>query len=119
MINQELFVQNVRTMLENNNCGVVSDGNHTFEKLYHDRAVLTAALFNAHAEMCWKAKRHHDGSMYSGYFIVGIDTPFGQATYHYSLDYWPLFHVKELDRAPEWDGHTPEQAIDRIERTFC
>ena len=22
--------------------------------------------------------------------------------------------VKELDRAPEWDGHTPDQAIERI-----
>ena len=27
---------------------------------------------------------------------------------------WGMFRCKELDRAPEWDGHTPEQAIERI-----
>jgi hypothetical protein len=53
--------------------------------------------------------------MYDGMFIVGIDTGEGQATYHYDVDpYWDLFHVKELERAPEWDGHTPEIAIERI-----
>ena len=25
-----------------------------------------------------------------------------------------MFDVKELPKAPKWDGHTPEQAIDRI-----
>jgi hypothetical protein len=53
--------------------------------------------------------------MYDGMFIVGIDTPKGQATYHYDIDpYWDMFDVKELDKAPEWDGHTPDQAIERI-----
>ena len=48
-------------------------------------------------------------------FIVGIETPEGQVTYHYDIDpYWDLFRVKELEHAPEWDGHTPEQAIERI-----
>lgn len=48
-------------------------------------------------------------------FIVGIDTPDGQATYHYDVvPYWDLFHVKELEFAPEWDGHTPDEAIRRI-----
>ena len=53
--------------------------------------------------------------MYDGMFIVGIETPDGQATYHYDIDpYWDLFRCTELWRAPEWDGHTPDQAIDRI-----
>ena len=52
--------------------------------------------------------------MYDDMFIVGIQTPEGQATYHYHLDCWDLFDVVELDRAPEWDGHTPDQAIERI-----
>ena len=63
----------------------------------------------------WKARKHHDGSMYDGMFIVGIETPEGQATYHYDIDpYWDMFNCKELERAPEWDGHTSEQAIERI-----
>ena len=53
--------------------------------------------------------------MYDGMFIVGIETPDGQATYHYDVEpYWNLFQCKEVDRAPEWDGHTPDQAIERI-----
>ena len=58
---------------------------------------------------------HHDGTMYDGMFIVGIDTSQGQATYHYDVEpYWDMFWCKELERAPEWDGHTSEQAIERI-----
>jgi hypothetical protein len=53
--------------------------------------------------------------MYDGMFIVGIDTPDGQATYHYDINpYWDMFWVKELENAPEWDGHTAQQAIERI-----
>ena len=52
--------------------------------------------------------------MFEGCFIVGIDTPAGQATYHYKLEYWDLFDVTCLERAPEWDGHTPDEAIKRM-----
>ena len=55
------------------------------------------------------------GTMYDGMFIVGIDTPAGPATYHYDVEpYWDMFPCEVLDRAPEWDGHTPDDAIERI-----
>ena len=95
--------------------GDTSDGYHTFNELYHHRAVLFSVICNERPEVAWKSKRHHDGTMYDGMFIVGIDTPEGQATYHYDIDpYWDLFRVKELELAPEWDGHTPGEAIRRI-----
>ena len=95
--------------------GNTSDGYHTFNELYHHRAVLFSVICNDRPEVAWKSKRHHDGTMYDGMFIVGIDTPEGQATYHYDIDpYWDMFHVKELELAPEWDGHTPGEAIRRI-----
>lgn len=95
--------------------GDTSDGYHTFSELYHHRAVLFSVIVRDHADLAWKSKFHHDGTMYDGMFIVGIDTPSGQATYHYDLDpYWEMFECKELDRAPEWDGHTPDEAIERI-----
>lgn len=119
MIDEKLFARNIRVMTDNDDCGAVSDGDHTFSELYRHRAILTAALFNAHSEMCWKSKRHHDGSMYDGYFIAGVNTPYGQATYHYELSCWDMFNVPELDHAPEWDGHTPEEAANRIAVTFC
>ncbi len=95
--------------------GETSDGYHTFNELYHHRAVLFSVIVRDHRELAWKSKAHHDGTMYDGMFIVGIETPTGQATYHYDIDpYWDMFDCKELDRAPEWDGHTSDEAIERI-----
>ena len=99
------------------NKGSVSDGYHTFDELYHHRAILFSVICNLHPELAWKSKQHDDPNfpMYDGMFICGIDTPMGQATYHYDLDpYWDIFNVKELERAPKYDGHTPEDAINRI-----
>ena len=95
--------------------GDTSDGYHTFNELYHHRAVLFSVIVKAFQEKAWKARLHHDGTMYDGMFIVGIDTPEGQASYHYDIDpYWHMFECREMERAPEWDGHTPAQAIKRI-----
>ena len=95
--------------------GDTSDGYHTFNELYHHRAVLFSVICNGHPDIAWKSKKHHDGTMYDGMFIVGINTPEGPATYHYDVDpYWGMFRVKELETSPEWDGHTPDEAIRRI-----
>ena len=95
--------------------GETSDGYHTFDELYDHRAKLFSVIVRDHRELAWKSRVHHDGTMYDEMFIVGVETPGGQATYHYDLDpYWGIFDCEELDRAPEWDGHTPQQAIDRI-----
>lgn len=95
--------------------GDTSDGYHTFNELYHHRAVLFSVIVKTFSDKAWKSLRHHDGTMYDGMFIVGIDTPEGQATYHYDIKpYWDMFECRELERAPEWDGHTPSQAIERI-----
>lgn len=95
--------------------GNTSDGYHTFNELYHHRAVLFSVIVENFATRAWKSKLHADGTMYEGMFIVGIETPDGQATYHYDVEpYWDMFRCKEVDRAPEWDGHTPDQAIERI-----
>lgn len=95
--------------------GNLSDGYHTFNELYHHRAVLFSVICNMMPEKAWKSRLHDTGDMYEGMFIVGVETPEGQATYHYDIEpYWNMFKVKELERAPEWDGHTPEEAIRRI-----
>ena len=95
--------------------GDVSDGYHTFNELYHHRAVLFSVICNTFKDKAWKSKKHDTGDMFDGMFIVGIETPQGQATYHYDINpYWDMFKVKELPNAPKWDGHTPEEAIRRI-----
>ena len=92
-----------------------SDGYHTFRELYHDRAILFSLICNDRPIISWKSKLHSDGTMFDGYFIVGINTPSGPATYHYAIEpYWDIFHVPEIEKAREWDGHTASEAIERL-----
>ena len=90
-----------------------SDGYHTFNELYHHRAVLFAALQKAHPNLSWKSKLHSDGTMFDNFFITGIETPEGNYSYHFDISEWGIFRCKELDNAPEWDGHMPKD-VDRL-----
>ena len=95
------------------------DEYHSFHDLYTQRMYLTALAFNSNPSISWKSKEHSDDSMFPGYFIVGITTPQGQYTYHYKLEHWDLFKVPELERAPEWDGHTSNDVTRLLSVVHC
>lgn len=101
----------------------LSDGYHTMRELYDYRAAYNALLFNEWAASgkynVVKSTRHADGEPCFGgdYFVVYALTPHGQVTNHYRFKWWGLFDVPEVDRAPEYDGHTPQVALDRLVRT--
>lgn len=98
----------------------VSDGYHTFDELYDHRIILFVKLCEAYNDMgryiVWKSKLHHDGSAYEGWFIMGIGTMKGdQMTYHLPMKFWEeTEHITELDKAPEWDGHTSNDVLERL-----
>lgn len=100
--------------------GELSDGFHTFNSLYYQRAILFATLVNTYNEFAWKSKKHEDGQFCfgGGWFIVGIDTPKGSYTYHYEMEYWDLFDCKELPKAKHWDGHTDEDVTRLLSLCF-
>ena len=99
--------------------GEASDGYHTHNELYEYRT-----LYHAHAALSWysvgfevtKSWNHSDGEpcFGGGWFIVTAQLPTGQVSNHYPAEDWPLFHVPEVDRPAEWDGHTPQEAAARI-----
>jgi hypothetical protein len=100
-------------MFTNTGCTVtpdndISDGHHTFHELYHHRAVLFSVICSVFRDKAWKSWKHADGTMFDDFFIVGVTTPEGNYTYHYKKDCWDMFAVKELEFAPEWDGHQPK-----------
>jgi hypothetical protein len=94
--------------------GEISDGYHTFNELYYHRMILFSVICNQNRELAWKSMLHADGTMYEGYFIVGITTPEGNYTYHFEKKYWDKFDVPVLSCAPVWDGHKAED-IGRLE----
>lgn len=102
---------------EETDMGEISDGYHTFNELYYYRMLYNAAFFNLlPKEWVHKSKRHHDGEecFGGGWFIVMANLPTGQISNHYELKYWDLFKVPEKEIADEWDGHTPQEAAERL-----
>ena len=103
--------------------GEISDGYHTFDELYRYRMLYNAAFFNALAKdgsikMC-KSRKHSDGEKCFGsddWFVVMAILPTGQISNHYESKYWDLFNIPEREVAFDYDGHTPNEAADRIER---
>ena len=85
--------------------------------------LYNAAFFNLLArsgqvEVC-KSRRHSDGEKCFGsddWFIVMAILPTGQVSNHYESKYWDLFDVPERETAFEYDGHTPNEASDRLEK---
>ena len=99
--------------------GDTSDGYHTFDELYYHRTALFACLVALQPrQMAFKSWKHSDGTMYEGMFIAGIYTSGGWCTYHCEAKWWPLFNCHEQEFAPEWDGHTPSDAIHRLMSDF-
>lgn len=106
----------------------VSDGYHTFTELYSHRHALFIALCKIYDNYitplntrvkCWKSKYHADGSMYEGYFILGmsireLDTSTSYISYHIPLSLWDKINVLELPVAPPYDGYTSNDVIERL-----
>ena len=97
-----------------------SDGYHTFKELYAYRMIYNALLFTEWAKAgkydIHKSWKHSDGELCfgGGWFVVTAQLPTGQVTNHYEESEWDRFDVPERETAIEWDGHTPQEAYDRL-----
>ena len=96
--------------------GEASDGYHTFNELYDFRREYNAALVNSGVWKAHKSYRYHSGELCfgGGWFVVMIETPFGQISNHYENRYWNEFHCEEKEFADMWDGHTERDVIARL-----
>lgn len=118
-INMQAIADELNAELSGEVNGETSDGYHTFNELYYHRTALFACLVASQPrQMAFKSWKHSDGTMYEGFFIAGIYTSGGWCTYHCEAKWWPLFDCYEREFAPEWDGHTPSDAIHRLMSDF-
>lgn len=103
----------------------VSDGFHTVEELYDHRIALWIAVCRLirnepryEYRRVWRTDLHSDGSSFTGWFVLGITLEDNrQITYHLPLSRWNECEFAEtLWQAPEFDGHTSADVIERIGR---
>lgn len=101
--------------------GELSYGMHTHQELYAYRAAYNAMAFNLAAQCgafpVVKSWRHADGKLCfgGGWFIVVASLPQGQVANHYKNSEWNRFRVPSVDRAPEWDGHSAQEGLRRLQ----
>lgn len=108
--------------------GKISDGYHTFDELYEHRCRLFLTLckiyseyldglaYFTRADKVWRSKLHSDGTAYGGWFLLGINSKQGeQITYHLPERFWEeASFAATLDRAPQFDGHTSADVLERL-----
>lgn len=95
--------------------GEVSDGYHTFNELYEHRIALFILVLKLLPKKAFKSRFHGDGSSFEGWFVAGLETEFGQITYHLPDDKWDLLDgICWRTFSPEFDGHTSQDVLDRI-----
>lgn len=96
------------------------DDYHTMDELYEYRMLYNALAANAMPDRAVKSWRHSDGEecFGGGWFVVYLNLSTGQVSNHYKAEHWDLFRVPETQCAPEWDGHTPADAADRLRRAL-
>lgn len=112
------------------------DGYHTFDELYDHRVTLYIAFCKVSLlyknevsqdvqkgehPLIWRSKYHSDGELCFGtgtQFVLGINNkPGRQVTYHIPIERWDECDFAEtLEKAPEWDGHTSDDVLERLKK---
>ncbi len=96
------------------NKGEVSDGYHTFNELYEHRNILFINVALLNPKLAFKTWLNDKKEAWEGWFILGINTAFGQVTYHIPAEYWHLVNVNEVEYNSDYDGHTSGDVADRL-----
>ncbi len=100
--------------------GEISDGYHTFNELYEHRNALFALLLTKRmvSNMLanpFKTWRDQNGATIDGWFIAGLETEYGQISYHLPAEWWErLPDVPEIERNAGYDGHTSADVLKRL-----
>ena len=66
----------------------------------------------------WRSKTNGDGTIWDGWFVMGIGKDAGkQITYHLPLSRWEeTDFANTLDQAPEFDGHSSQDVLERLKQ---
>lgn len=99
---------------------LISDTWHTFGELYQHRSILYIKLCQELSlkkkYFVFKTKKHYDGSIMKGYFILGIKLPDqSYISYHMKNKDWLLCEfAKEIEKSPIEKKYTSTDAISNL-----
>lgn len=108
------------TMFVDNTENYDVDIHHSKSELYDYRMAYHAFAVKAWRMMYGirtvKSTHHSDGTpAFDGsWFIVVSQLPTGQVSNHYKMEHWDKFDVPIALIPPEYDGHTPQIALERV-----
>lgn len=92
----------------------IEDKYYSIGDLYSHRLAIFRLLSHIYKDRAWKTKKHREDSMFNDSFMVGIETDKGMATYHFKIDNYDLFEVKEIEIGPAYDGYTSDDVLERL-----
>ncbi len=95
----------------------ITDKYHTFGELYTIRMFLILIICMQNKDKAFKSRKHFDEEndpMFNGDFVVGLYTYFGPVAFHFKLEFWDLFDILEIERAPQYDGYDKDEAMIRL-----
>ena len=92
----------------------VSDGYHTFKELYDHRNLLWVMVLLQNRNVSFKTHKDDSGHEIENWFIAGINTDYGQLTYHLPNDLWDILDVPEVDYNFDYDGHDSKEVLNRL-----
>jgi hypothetical protein len=123
-----VYTDGTKLLIGDTSAGQTTDEYHSFDELYRHRMLITAAwlsgletrdLVRSPADQFrpHKSRLHSDGTVPfgGGWFIVVAQLPTGQVSYHYPLKDWDLFRIAERERPADFDGHTADDVVARLE----
>lgn len=106
---------------ELNETDIMFDKHHTVGELYAHRITLFITVMGlvktTGKGTPWYSHKHHDGEQWGTSIITGITMEDGrQITYHVPAEYEEKLQkvASYVDYAPEYDGHTPMDTLDRL-----
>ena len=89
--------------------------NKSYKELREENSLLFCAMCKIYPDLAWKSRKSDLEELGIDEFIAGISTPFGQAAFHISDQYWSLFDVNEIENASMvCDIYSVEEATLRV-----
>ncbi len=121
---EQLNESNINTIIKDNvnnpitalNTNDISDTYHTFGELYDHRYELYLALCRSTRYQVYKTKKNFEKEEWEGWFILCIDSPDGQISYHLPNKYWDDIACDEVEYNCKYDDHNSEQVLERLKQ---